>query len=151
MRSMEELEFGFRPIFRGRVDVGTGSIATGSGQSQVRPCPLLRRKRKYALIGCPAHLRHLRAKPELLRRIKVICLSPFAKIFRWSCRANHLYKLAPSCPTRGALRNVINAGWDAVDAGSAQDGSGGLRTAKSCGSDASTPASSQRWQHHWRR
>jgi hypothetical protein len=37
---------------------------------------------------------------------------------------------------------VTNAGWDAVDAGGAADESTGLRTAKSCGPDASTPASS---------
>ena len=58
---------------------------------------------------------------------------------------------APSCSSRGALRNVNNVEQDAVDAGSARDESAGSRTAKSCGSDASTPASSQRWQHHWRR
>jgi hypothetical protein len=45
---------------------------------------------------------------------------------------------------RGALRNVINAGWDAVDANGAQDEGANLRTAKSCGPDASTPASSWR-------
>jgi hypothetical protein len=32
-----------------------------------------------------------------------------------------LLQLPPSCPKRGALRNVINAGWDAVDAESALD------------------------------
>jgi hypothetical protein len=37
---------------------------------------------------------------------------------------------------------VTNAGWDAVDAGGAADESTGLRTAKSCGPDASTLASS---------
>src|SRR5258708_17195365 len=39
---------------------------------------------------------------------------------------------------------VTNAGWDAVDVGGAADKSTGLRTAKSCGPDASTPASSLR-------
>jgi hypothetical protein len=39
---------------------------------------------------------------------------------------------------------VANAGWDAVDAGGASDEGAVLRTAKSCGPDASTPASSWR-------
>src|SRR5882672_9140019 len=30
---------------------------------------------------------------------------PFAKIFRFTRRANHLYKFAPSHPTRGAYRD----------------------------------------------
>jgi hypothetical protein len=47
---------------------------------------------------------------------------------------------------KGALRNVINAGRDAVDAGGASDEGVCLRTAKSCGPDASTPASSLRRQ-----
>jgi hypothetical protein len=39
---------------------------------------------------------------------------------------------------------VAYAGGDAVDAGGAKDESACLRTAKSCGPDASTPASSWR-------
>jgi hypothetical protein len=38
------------------------------------------------------------------------------KIFRFPRRANHLYKLAPSRSSRGAARDVTNAGRDAVDA-----------------------------------
>src|SRR5207249_11389793 len=45
---------------------------------------------------------------------------------------------------RGALRNVINAARDAVEAGGAKDESADLRTATSCGSDAPTLASSLR-------
>src|ERR1700694_2668643 len=74
----------------------------------------------------------------------ISCPAPFAKIFCFPIHANHLYKLAPSCPTGGALRNVINAGWDAMDASGAQDEGAGWRTAKPCGPDASTPASSLR-------
>jgi hypothetical protein len=37
---------------------------------------------------------------------------------------------------RGALRNVTNARWDAVDAAAMQDELGWLRTAKSCGPGA---------------
>src|SRR6266404_1498933 len=45
-------------------------------------------------------------------------------------------KSKTSCPTEGRLAIVTNAGRDAVDAGSARDERGLLRTAKSCGSDA---------------
>src|SRR5712671_6879579 len=53
---------------------------------------------------------------------------------------------------RGALRNVINAGRDAVDADALKDERRLRRTAKSCGPDAPTLASSwrvnrkRRWQ-----
>ena len=47
---------------------------------------------------------------------------PLAKIFRLTRRANQRYQLAPSHPMRGALRNVTNARWDAVDAKGATDG-----------------------------
>jgi hypothetical protein len=50
----------------------------------------------------------------------------------------------PSRPTEGRLAIVTDAGRDAVDAGGAKDEGADLRTAKSCGSDASTPASSLR-------
>ena len=33
------------------------------------------------------------------------CRVPFAKIFRFTRRANHLYKFAPSHPTRGAYHD----------------------------------------------
>jgi hypothetical protein len=45
-------------------------------------------------------------------------------------------------PTEGCFANVTNAGWDAVDVDGAYDESVHWRTAKSCGPDASTPASS---------
>jgi hypothetical protein len=38
------------------------------------------------------------------------CPVPASKIFRFRRRANHLYKLAPSCPERGALAIVTNVG-----------------------------------------
>ena len=46
----------------------------------------------------------------------------------------------PSRPTEGRIAIVTNAGRDAVDAGGASDEGVGLRTAKSCGPDASTLA-----------
>jgi hypothetical protein len=45
-------------------------------------------------------------------------------------------------PQRGARAIVTDAGRDAVDVSGAKDEGAGLRTAKSCGPDASTPASS---------
>src|SRR5207247_8456927 len=69
-------------------------------------------------------------------------ISEFQK-FRLPTDPNQHY--SDSVPSlRGALRNVINAGRDAVDAGGAKDESADLRTAKSCGSDAPTLASSLR-------
>src|ERR1700736_6768346 len=44
------------------------------------------------------------------------CPAPLIKIFRLTRRANHLYKFAPSHPTRGGSRVVTNARWDAMDA-----------------------------------
>jgi hypothetical protein len=68
-----------------------------------------------------------------------------SKRFRFPRRANHLYKLAPSCPTEGRA-HVTNAGRDAVDADGAFDERRVMRTAKSCGPDAPTLASSRRRQ-----
>src|SRR5579863_4879791 len=64
------------------------------------------------------------------------------KIFRFRRRANHLYKLAPSCPERGALRNVINVGCGMRWTLWRRKTGGAKRTAKSCGPDAPTLASS---------
>src|SRR5882762_4850147 len=50
---------------------------------------------------------------------------------------------------RGALRNVINAGRDAVDADALKDEQRLMRTAKSCGPDAPTLESS--WRSYLRR
>ena len=52
----------------------------------------------------------------------------------------------PSRPTEGRLAIVTNAGRDAVDVRCAPDESVTLRTAKSCGPDAPTLASSSRIQ-----
>src|SRR5258708_6476351 len=52
--------------------------------------------------------------------------------------------IPPSHPTEGRIAIVTDAGWDAVDAGCASDEGTDSRTAKSCGPDASTPASSLR-------
>jgi hypothetical protein len=48
----------------------------------------------------------------------------------------------PSCPTEGRFAIVTDARRDAVDVGGAKDEGAGLRTAKTCGPDAPTLASS---------
>jgi len=49
------------------------------------------------------------------------CQAPFAKIFLFFSDPNQFTDSPRPVSTRGALRNVINAGLDAVDAGSALD------------------------------
>ena len=63
--------------------------------------------------------------------------TPFRKIFCFPIHANHFYKRRV-LTHRGALRNVINAGRDAVDADGAIDERRQRRTAKSCGPDTPT-------------
>ena len=70
-----------------------------------------------------------------------ICPAPSRKIFRFRRRANQRYQLAPSLPMEGRLAIVMNAGWDAVDA-AVRVTSAPMRTAKPCGPDAPTLASS---------
>jgi hypothetical protein len=71
------------------------------------------------------------------------CQAPFEKIFWFSEYPNHFYIY--SCPApRGALAIVTDVGQDAVDADGVTDENTRSRTAKSCGPDASTLASSFR-------
>ena len=63
--------------------------------------------------------------------------SPFAKIFRFTSDPNHLHIFRRLVPHKGRIAIVTDAGRDAVDAGSATDERVVLRTAKSCGPDAS--------------
>jgi hypothetical protein len=58
-------------------------------------------------------------------------------------------RLRASHPMRGALRNVTNARWDAVDAAAMQDELGLLRTAKWCGPGAPVLALSSREVSRW--
>jgi hypothetical protein len=94
----------------------------------------------------------LRAGDGLSNRIKLMLpvQSPLAKIFSFPSDANHLPIPRYPGPNRGAFRDRHGrrAG-DAVDAGGAAQTSCAdealiSRTAKSCGPDASTPASSSR-------
>src|SRR5260370_26441064 len=70
--------------------------------------------------------------------------SPLAKIFSFAPDPNQLYIPRHPVPTEGRWPSSRTLGRDAVDAGGAKDEGADLRTAKSCGPDASTPASSQR-------
>jgi hypothetical protein len=72
------------------------------------------------------------------------CPAPFAKIFWFSERPNQFYIPVVLSFREGRWPSSRTLGRDAVDARSAQDESALLRTEKSCGPDASTPASS--WQ-----
>jgi|SRR6185436_4134619 hypothetical protein len=84
------------------------------------------KKRRRRLRFSPASL----AMMMLAARVRQIgptgksaktCPAPAKKIFRLTRRANQRYLLAPSHPMRGALRNVTNARWDAVDAEACED------------------------------
>src|ERR1700735_5260747 len=90
----------------------------------------------------------------LAGKSRVACPALFAKIFPFSFDANHFYVVRIPAQHRGAFRDrhERRAG-DAMDAGGAKDESADLRTAKSCGPDAPTLASSvaevsarRRWQ-----
>ena len=71
----------------------------------------------------------------------VICLSsPPSKNFSLRRLLETALLITPSCPTKGRIAIVTNAGRDAVDAGGASDEGACLRTVKSCGPDASTLA-----------
>src|ERR1700722_15379857 len=71
--------------------------------------------------------------------------SPSIKIFPFPFDPNHFYIASIPAHTQGAFRDrhERRAG-DAMDAGGAADESATLRTAKSCGPDAPTLASSSR-------
>ena len=62
--------------------------------------------------------------------------------FLLAARPKSLLYPPPSCPTEGRLEIVTDAGQDAVDADALTDERRLMRTAKSCGPDAPTLASS---------
>ena len=70
--------------------------------------------------------------------------SPLSKNFSLRRLLETALLIPPSRPTEGRIAIVTDAGRDAVDAGGASDEGAGLRTAKSCGPDAPTLASSSR-------
>jgi hypothetical protein len=95
----------------------------------------------------------MRGEANLLNRIKLMLAvqSPLAKIFSFPSDPNHPHISHRSDPMEGRIAIVTDAGRDAVDAGCALDEGAGLRTAKSCGPDASTLASSWWRRLRWRR
>jgi len=71
-------------------------------------------------------------------------VQPLCKNILVFARPKSLLYPPPSRPTEGRFAIVTDVRRDAVDAGCASDEGADLRTAKSCGPDASTPASSLR-------
>jgi hypothetical protein len=76
---------------------------------------------------------------------------PLAKINPFPLTPNQIHISTHPTPLEGRIAIVTDAGRDAMDAGGASDEGVGLRTAKSCGPDASTLASSLRRQLRRRR
>src|SRR5436190_22812427 len=96
-------------------------------------------------IPIAGRMHRVRAQRNLLNRINLIWAvrSHLQKHFRSSPK-QITSLVAPSRPNEGRLAIVTNAGRDAVDADGAFDEQHARRTAKSCGPDASTLASSLR-------
>jgi hypothetical protein len=92
---------------------------------------------------CPARRNFLRTCTRRANQ-RVGCRVPCQKIFCFVFTPNQIYIAAHPVPPRGALRTSRTLGRDAVDAGRALDESVASRTAKSCGPDAPTLASSWR-------
>ena len=87
------------------------------------------------------------------QRLRNRCPALFAKRFRFPRRANQLYDSPRPASLRGAYASSRTLGRDAVDAGGVARRAAPARTAKSCGPDAPTLASSlqvatcgRRWQ-----
>src|SRR5438045_5233266 len=93
----------------------------------------------------------MRAKRNLSNGINLIWAvqSQLQKYFRSSPK-QITSLVAPSRPTEGRIAIVTNAGRDAVDARVSLDERTLKRTAKSCGPDAPTLASSWRKYFRWR-
>jgi hypothetical protein len=91
----------------------------------------------------------MRREDKNTNAIKVIWVvqSPIKKYFR-SLLTQISCTSPPSRPTEGRFAIVTDAGRDAVDADGAKDESADLWTAKSCGPDAPTLASSWRKKFH---
>jgi hypothetical protein len=81
---------------------------------------------------------------EFLEAIQADAIGPvpFAKIFLFPFDPNHFYVDRIPAHTEGRFAIVTNVGRGCGGRGCAFDESAYLRTAKSCGPDASTPASS---------
>jgi hypothetical protein len=107
------------------------AVTQGCGRRWI--LALLRmRSTKHSWLICPTGCSAVRLSSPIFKNISVPARPK-----------SNLYPL-PSRPTEGRIAIVTDAGRDAVDADGAKDESAGSRTAKSCGPDASTPASSWR-------
>jgi hypothetical protein len=89
-----------------------------SGHRQLdRPCPLGGHEKTHVLQQGerenPTRRANQQPSPGKLPRLS----SPLEKNISLNPSGKSFLQLAPSCPERGALRNVINAGGDAVDVG----------------------------------
>jgi hypothetical protein len=102
----------------------------------VRPNIILNPWRKQvrlipALAGLECTIRHEQNRTSILEKAEFLpsldgqitesCPAPFAKIFLFFRNPNHRYISRHPVPPGGALRNVTNAGRDAVDADRALD------------------------------
>src|SRR5450755_2985203 len=76
-------------------------------------------------------------------QISKACPARLRKIFRLTCRANHHYKLAPSHPNEGRLAIVTNVVMRCGGRLARDRRARARRTAKTCGPDAPTLASSR--------
>jgi len=102
--------------YRGReYEGGANNVVRLSYASPVERALL---QRTYNSPGVPSALAALQTTTENgpTGKSAKTCPALPAEIFRLTRRANHLYKLAPSHPTRGGSRVVTNARWDAMDA-----------------------------------
>src|SRR5665647_1711727 len=92
---------------------------------------------------CKRNLHATAATKQPGGQISKTCPSPSAKIFRLTCRANHHYKLAPSHPNEGRLAIVTNVAMRCGGRQTRERRARARRTAKPCGPDAPTLASSR--------
>ena len=91
-----------------------------------------------------ADLRQNNPTGQITSDFQKSCQALPRKIFRFTPGANQRFSRAVSPDERGGSRSSSNARWDAVDADVRADERRTTRTAKSCGPDAPTLASSSR-------
>src|SRR5450631_3952696 len=118
--------------------MGPGSRFAWPGRRawRINPTELRRLARKHNLHATAATKQHD-------GQISKPCPSPSAKIFRLTCRANHHYKLAPSHPNEGRVAIVTNVAMGCGGRLARDRRARARRTAKTCGPDAPTLASSR--------
>ena len=114
-----------------------GDSAPQSSRRAHRPVGLMR------LRASRAPPTDLRVKSNFSNRIKLFLpVQSLPKKYSGFPKPQISFITPPSTPLEGRIAIVTDAGLDAMDASGASDESANLRTEKSCGPDASTPASS---------